>query len=84
MSSPPPPTPRSQKFFSGLDNVPIIDAAEPFSVVANKLSAYICGEIDAAYTYEQLRTSVAGHSLKPLITSLSEECTHPAIVAALL
>jgi len=84
MASLPPPTPRSQKVFFGLDDVPIIDAAEPFSVVVSKLSAYICGAIDAAYTYEQLRTSVAGHSLKPLIVSLSEECTHPAIVAALL
>ena len=80
-----PGTPRSSGFFNSLeDRVPIIDDQESFSDVVRKLNAYIVRAVDAAYTYEQLRTSVAGQSLKPLSSSLSEECHHPAIVAALL
>ena len=52
--------------------------------MVSKLSAYITKAIDSAYTYEALRTTVAGHSLRPLISSLVEECHHDAIVAALL
>ena len=66
------------------NDVPIIDDTESFSDVVSKLTTYIIKNVDAAYTYEQLRTTVAGHSLRPLITSLSEECHHPAIVAALM
>ncbi|KIW99968.1 uncharacterized protein Z518_10896 [Rhinocladiella mackenziei CBS 650.93] len=80
-----PQTPRSSKLIQWMeDDVPIIDSQESFSDVVFKLSAYISKAIDAAYTYEQLRTTVAGHTLKPLISNLSEECHHPAVVAALL
>ena len=78
-------TPRSSKFFPELENeVPIIDSAESFSEVVSKLSVYITKAIDSAYTYEALRTTVAGHSLRPLISSLVDDCHHQAIVAALL
>ena len=79
-------TPRSSKFplLDDGDDIPIIDSTESFSDVVYKLSTYITKAIDAAYTYEQLRTSVAGHSLKPLIVRLSDECHHPGVVAALL
>ena len=81
----PPATPRSAKSAPwDSDDVPIIDDSESFSDVVSKLSAYIVKTVDAAYTYEQLRTSVAGQNLRPLITSLSEECHHPAVVAALI
>jgi hypothetical protein len=66
------------------DEVPSIDIAEPFSDVVDKLLSYIADAVDAAYTYEQLRTSFAGQSLRPLIASLSDDCHYPAIVAALL
>ena len=66
------------------DEVPVIESTESFIDVVTKLTSYICKAVDAAYTYEQLRTSFAGHSLRPLILSLSDECHHPAIVAALL
>ncbi|OAL34788.1 hypothetical protein AYO20_05983 [Fonsecaea nubica] len=80
-----PHTPRSSKFQPWEENdVPIIDSRELFSDVVFKLSSYIAKAIDAAYTYEQLRTTSAGQSLKPLITYLSADCHHPAIVAALL
>ena len=62
----------------------MIDDKESFQDVVRKLSIYISHAIDTPYTYEQLRTTVAGQSLKPLIFSLSEECHHPAIVAGLL
>ena len=39
---------------------------------------------DTAVTYEQLRSTVAGTSLRPLIDSLAESVHHPAIVAAIL
>jgi hypothetical protein len=62
----------------------IVEPHEPFSNVVDKVSAAITRAIDSAYTYEQLRTSVGGQKLKPLITNLTEECHHTAIVAALL
>lgn len=80
-----PQTPGSGKFMQRMeDDVPIINDRETFSDVVFKLSSYIAKAIDAAYTYEQLRTTVAGQTLKPLIANLSEECHHPAVVAALL
>ena len=66
------------------EGLPIIDTSEPFAVVVEKVSAAITRAIDSAYTYEQLRTSVGGQKLKPLISTLIEECHHTAIVAALL
>lgn len=80
-----PQTPRSTKGQSWTEvDVPVIDSREPFSDVVFKLSSYIAKAIDTAFTYEQLRTTVAGQSLRPLISNLSEECHHPAVVAALL
>jgi hypothetical protein len=66
------------------EDLPIIDAHEPFAVVVNKVSAAITRAVDSAYTYEQLRTSVGGQKLKPLIYALTEECHHTAVVSALL
>ncbi|RVX66875.1 hypothetical protein B0A52_09605 [Exophiala mesophila] len=86
MAGPPPHTPGSSRFFRFLedDDIPVIDPKESLTDVVFKLTAYITKAIDAAYTYEQLRTSVAGQTLKPLISRLSDDCHHPAIVAALL
>ncbi|KAK4940826.1 hypothetical protein LTR10_019098 [Elasticomyces elasticus] len=80
-----PQTPRSSRFFQWMeDDVPIIDTNESFSDVTFKLFTFFGKAVDTAYTYEQLRTSVAGQTLKPLISKLSEECHHPGVVAALL
>lgn len=80
-----PQTPRSTRMMQWMeDDVPVIDSKESFTDVVFKLSTYIAKATDAAYTYEQLRTTTAGHSLRPLISDLSENCHHPAIVAALL
>jgi hypothetical protein len=82
----PPQTPRSSRFVEMSDDVdvPIIDSKESFSDVTLKLFAYVAKGVDAAYTYEQLRTTVAGQTLRPLINHLSDDCHHPAVVAALL
>jgi hypothetical protein len=80
-----PTTPGSSKYFPSLDDeVPIIDSSEDFSDVVRKLSVFIAIAVDSAYTYEQLRTSVAGQNLRPLIRSFSEDCHHEALVTALL
>lgn len=80
-----PTTPGSSKYFPSLDDdVPIINSSEDFSEIVRKLSVFIAFAVDSAYTYEQLRTSVAGQNLRPLIRSLSEDCHHEALVTALL
>lgn len=80
-----PQTPKSTRLMQWMeDDVPVIDSKESFTDVVVKLSTYIAKAIDSAYTYEQLRTTTAGHSLKPLISNLSDNCHHPAVVAALL
>lgn len=79
------PTPKSTRFVAWTeDDVPTIDINEDFNAVVQKLSHYTIKAIDAAYNYEQLRTTIAGHSLRPLVFQLSEECRYPAIIAALL
>lgn len=78
-------TPRSLRHIHNLeDDVPIIDRKENFHDVVLKLIRYIIKAVDASYSYEQLRTTTAGQNLRPLVNALSEDCQHPAIVAALL
>jgi hypothetical protein len=83
--SPTPKTPLSSRFFMpSEEDLPTIDTSENFTSIVNKLSEYMIKSIDASYTYEQLRTTFAGQSLKPLIQKLTEDCHHPALIAALL
>ncbi|KAF3273472.1 hypothetical protein TWF970_008995 [Orbilia oligospora] len=49
-----------------------------------KLQAYFVDIIDTPFTFDQLRTTTFSTRLRPLITALSQNCHHPAIVAALL
>ena len=80
-----PQTPHSAKSAPWvIDEVPVIDSKEPFSEVVTKLISYVVKAVDAAYTYEQLRASIAGQSLRPLASSLSDNCHNPAVAAALL
>ena len=46
--------------------------------------SYIDLIIDSSHTFEQLKTTSSGHVLRPLISSLSDKCHRPTIVAALL
>lgn len=66
------------------EDVPKIEIDESFQEVVSKLSHYISKAVDTAYSYEQLRTTIAGQNLRPLVLYLSEDCHHPALVAALL
>lgn len=80
-----PQTPRSLRFFSEPElEVPVIDTSESFGDVVSKLSTYLIKAIDAPLTYEQLRTTATNQTLRPLTVSLTQDCHHPAIVAALL
>ncbi|KAF3915196.1 hypothetical protein ABW20_dc0106749 [Dactylellina cionopaga] len=49
-----------------------------------KLQTYFVEIIDTPFTFDQLRTTTFSSRLRPLITTLSHNCHHPAIVAALL
>lgn len=81
-----PPTPRSSRFqFTPTDSeIPHIEVDESFQEVVTKLRHYIVKAVDTAYNYEQLRTTIAGQNLRPLVLKLSEDCHYPAVVAALL
>lgn len=81
-----PPTPKSAKFQfpTSSDEIPTIEIEESFQGAVAKLTHYIVRAVDASYSYEQLRTTIAGQSLRPLVLKLSEDCHYPAIVAALL
>lgn len=45
---------------------------------------FIIHIIDVSYTYEQLRTGLAAQKLRPLVSSLTNDCNHQLIVPALL
>ena len=66
------------------DDIPTVGLDESFTATVTKLTHYITRAVDTAYSYEQLRTTVAGQHLQPLVLKLSENCHYPAIVAALL
>ena len=53
---------------------PDFDADESLAVIIRDLSSYFVDVIQAPHTFEQLRTALVGHILKPLIMSLSDRC----------
>ncbi|KAF7512205.1 hypothetical protein GJ744_002367 [Endocarpon pusillum] len=82
-----PQTPAAQSSFSLHQpelEAPIIDKNELFPDVVQKITSYITKAIDSSYSYEQIRTCGAGQRLRPLVTSLTDDCHHSAIVAAIL
>ncbi|KAL2190432.1 hypothetical protein L209DRAFT_750517 [Thermothelomyces heterothallicus CBS 203.75] len=64
--------------------LPDINPDDSFRVLVKKLSVYIAGVIQLPVTFEQLRTTSAGEGLRALVDHLGRNCTHPAIVNALL
>ncbi|KAF3936120.1 hypothetical protein ABW19_dt0200136 [Dactylella cylindrospora] len=60
------------------------DHDESLGELIYKLQTYFVEIIDTPFTFEQLRTTTFSSRLRPLITTLSHNCHHPAIVAALL
>ncbi|KAL1620128.1 hypothetical protein SLS54_006328 [Diplodia seriata] len=71
------------KLSTPLPDVPDIRDDEPFSDVARKLS-YIIEAVDSPLGWDDLRSSKHMKKLQPLISKLSNEVHHEAIVAALL
>ncbi|KAI1502409.1 ion transporter [Biscogniauxia marginata] len=64
--------------------LPDIAHEDAFRDVVKKLSLYIADVVYLPSTFEQLRTTSAGDSLRILVEYLSSEVTNPAIVNALL
>ncbi|KAI2841315.1 hypothetical protein CBS11350_6483 [Aspergillus niger] len=65
--------------------VPIIDDNEPLVDVVRKLHNYLVVAInDVASTFEELRFSPHGQSLRLLLYSLAENSHNPCIIAALM
>ncbi|OJJ73463.1 hypothetical protein ASPBRDRAFT_504247 [Aspergillus brasiliensis CBS 101740] len=66
-------------------DVPIIDDNEPLVDVVRKLHNYLIVAInDVACTFEELRFSPHGQSLRLLLYSLAENSHNPCIIAALM
>ncbi|KAK3687705.1 hypothetical protein B0T22DRAFT_136727 [Podospora appendiculata] len=64
--------------------LPDISVDDTFRVIVKKLSVYIADTVQLPSTFEQLRTTSAGEGLRSLVEHLGRDCTHPAIVNALL
>ncbi|KAK4243636.1 hypothetical protein C7999DRAFT_36031 [Corynascus novoguineensis] len=64
--------------------LPDISSDDSFRVLVKKLSVYIADVIQLPVTFEQLRTTGVGDGLRTLVDHLCRNCTHPAIVNALL
>ncbi|MCJ1268980.1 hypothetical protein MMC22_008868 [Lobaria immixta] len=67
-----------------LPPLPDFEEDERLMVIVSELSLYFVEAIETPHTFEQLKTTSAGHRLKPLIRSLTDTCHHSGIVTALL
>lgn len=76
------PSPMGQRFDSC--RLPDIGDDDSFRDMIKKLSIYFNAVVVLPVTFEQLRTTSAGQGLRTLVEHLSMECSHPAIVNALL
>jgi hypothetical protein len=78
----PSPMGRQVRFISA--ELPDNSENDCFRVLVKKLSVYIADVVLLPVTFEQLRTTGAGEGLRALVDHLGRNCTHPAIVNALL
>ncbi|KKY38005.1 putative ion transporter [Diaporthe ampelina] len=76
------PSPMGQRF-DGY-GLPDIREDDSFRELIKKLSVYFNAVVVLPVTFEQLRTTSAGQGLRELVEHLGRECSHPAIVNALL
>ncbi|KAK2613721.1 hypothetical protein N8I77_000613 [Diaporthe amygdali] len=76
------PSPMGQRFYGY--RLPDIREDDSFRDMIKKLSIYFNEVVVLPVTFEQLRTTSAGEGLRNLVEHLSRECSHPAIVNALL
>ena len=77
------PSPTGRQAFSRAE-LPNIKDDDSFREMVKKLSVYIADVMLLPVTFEQLRTTGAGDGLRILVEHLGRNCTHPAIVNALL
>ncbi|KAI9741505.1 MAG: hypothetical protein M1818_004311 [Claussenomyces sp. TS43310] len=63
---------------------PVISHDEQFVKIVKKLSIYVTDEISVPSTFEQLRTTAAGNSIRALVEHIVKNVTNPAIINALL
>ncbi|KAL7956222.1 hypothetical protein V8C34DRAFT_289558 [Trichoderma compactum] len=82
----PPPVREGSPFSARFDYIepPYIGPDDSFRLVVKKLSQYITEAIELPSSFEQLRTTSAGTSLRLLVDHLADTCVNPAIVNALL
>ncbi|KAF5231601.1 hypothetical protein FAUST_9163 [Fusarium austroamericanum] len=66
------------------NDLPDIRTTDSFREVVKKLSLYFVAVIELPSTFEQLRTTAAGTSLRILVDHLTATCTNRGIVNALL
>ncbi|POS71979.1 hypothetical protein DHEL01_v209632, partial [Diaporthe helianthi] len=76
------PSPMGQRF--DFYKLPDIQDDDSFRDMIKKLSVYFNAVVVLPVTFEQLRTTSAGQGLRTLVEHLSMECSHAAIVNALL
>ncbi|KAF2121480.1 hypothetical protein BDV96DRAFT_564336 [Lophiotrema nucula] len=65
-------------------DAPHIADDEDFGELVRKLSFYFTEAIQLPHTFEELRSQPCGRILYPLISNLSDDTHHPALVSALL
>lgn len=82
----PPPVREGSPFSARFDYIepPYIGPDDSFRLVVKKLGQYITEAIELPSSFEQLRTTSAGTSLRLLVDHLADTCVNPAIVNALL
>lgn len=78
------PSPMGRQARYSVVELPEISEDDCFRVLVKKLSVYIADVVLLPLTFEQLRTTGAGDGLRLLVEHLGRNCTHPAIVNALL
>ncbi|KAK4144571.1 uncharacterized protein C8A04DRAFT_11407 [Dichotomopilus funicola] len=78
------PSPMGRQARYNIVELPEISEDDSFRVLVKKLSVYIADVVLLPLTFEQLRTTGAGDGLRLLVEHLGRNCTHPAIVNALL
>ena len=65
-------------------DLPAISDEELFSEVVEKLFLFFTRAVETPSTFEQLRTSSAGYSVRGLVSYLADNVHNPHLVSALL
>ncbi|XMA18137.1 hypothetical protein WAI453_010928 [Rhynchosporium graminicola] len=77
-------TPGSATGLVKVTKLPAIGPTDSFAKVVKTLSFYFVDELHVPSTFEQLRTTSAGHKIRVLVEHLVLNVTNPALINALL